>query len=161
GDGGLVFGVKVFAKLELGEAQAPPAFRRAHTGGEHQLEHCLLAQAIGDDLQPASFLNEQALQEIGGRRRSWAMQASKSSSKQATARVERRIARSCACCATPDGIEVGFVISRQDLAELTRATLYTVSRTLSAWESQGVIESGRQRIVVRNPQRLTEIAEDA
>ena len=32
---------------------------------------------------------------------------------------------------------------RQELAELAGTTLYTVSRTLSAWEDQGIVESGR------------------
>ena len=38
-------------------------------------------------------------------------------------------------------------------------TLFTVSRLLSAWESDGLIESGRARIVVRRPDRLSAIAE--
>ena len=44
---------------------------------------------------------------------------------------------------------------------MTGTTLHTVSRTLSAWEQQGLIESGRQRIVLRDPHRLFELAEEA
>jgi hypothetical protein len=33
-------------------------------------------------------------------------------------------------------------------------TLHTVSRILSAWEQQGLIEGGRQRIVLRAPHKL-------
>jgi hypothetical protein len=39
-------------KLELGEAQAAPALRRAHESAEHQFEHGLLTEAVGDDLEP-------------------------------------------------------------------------------------------------------------
>ena len=39
------------------------------------------------------------------------------------------------------------------------ATLFTVSRLLSAWENDGLVESGRARIVVRRPDRLSAIAE--
>ena len=53
-----------------------------------------------------------------------------------------------------------FPISRQDIAEMTGTTLHTVSRTLSAWEQQGLIESGRQRIVLRDPHRLFRLAEE-
>ena len=38
--------------------------------------------------------------------------------------------------------------------------LHTVSRTLSGWEQQGLIETGRERIVVCNPHGLVSIAED-
>jgi hypothetical protein len=43
---------------------------------------------------------------------------------------------------------------------MTGTTLHTVSRTLSAWEGQGLLESGRQRIVLRDPHRLFGLAED-
>ena len=44
---------------------------------------------------------------------------------------------------------------------MTGTTLHTVSRTLSAWEQRGLIESGRQRIVLRDPHRLFQLAEEA
>ncbi len=34
---------------------------------------------------------------------------------------------------------------------MTGTTLHTVSRIMSAWETAGLVESGRQRIVVREP----------
>lgn len=53
-----------------------------------------------------------------------------------------------------DGIEIDFPITRKDLSDMTGATLHTVSRTLSAWEKQGVIESQRKQITVRKPHQL-------
>jgi CRP-like cAMP-binding protein len=53
-----------------------------------------------------------------------------------------------------DGIEINFPITRQDLSEMTGTTLHTVSRTLSAWEKQGTIKSGRKKITVRDPHQL-------
>lgn len=85
----------------------------------------------------------------------------------ATERVERRIARAVLRLARqagkrlPEGgVLIDFPVSRQDIAEMTGATLHTVSRTLSAWESDGLIESGRQRIVIKKPHGLVQIAED-
>jgi CRP/FNR family transcriptional regulator, nitrogen oxide reductase regulator len=83
-----------------------------------------------------------------------------------TERVERRIAHALgrlvvqAGRRTKDGIEIDFPISRQDLAEMTGTTLHTVSRTLSAWESEGIVLSGRQKVVIAKPHALIAIAQD-
>ena len=84
----------------------------------------------------------------------------------ATQRVAQRLARALlrlvrqAGRRTAEGVEIDLPLSRQDLAEMTGTTLYTVSRTLSAWESAGVVAVGRERVVVVHPHRLVEIAED-
>ncbi|MGC8201329.1 Crp/Fnr family transcriptional regulator [Aliiroseovarius sp. PTFE2010] len=58
----------------------------------------------------------------------------------------------------PDGIEIDFPITRQDLSELTATTLHTVSRLLSAWEKQKLVQSKRKRIKVCNTQALQSIS---
>lgn len=84
----------------------------------------------------------------------------------ATERVERRIARALlrlvaqAGQQEAAGVRIDLPLSRQDLAEMTGTTLYTVSRTLSQWEKQGVVESGRERVLIRSTPDLTRIAED-
>jgi CRP-like cAMP-binding protein len=83
-----------------------------------------------------------------------------------TERVERRIARALLRLARQSGrkVEEGVLIdlplSRQDLAEMTGTTLFTVSRTLSQWESQGLVVTGRERVTIRFPHGLVAIAED-
>lgn len=83
-----------------------------------------------------------------------------------TERVERRIARALLRLAqhtgrrVEGGVQIDFPLSRQDLAQMTGTTLFTVSRTLSAWEHEGLIEAGRRRVTVRKPHRLVRIAED-
>ncbi|WP_210528217.1 Crp/Fnr family transcriptional regulator [Rubellimicrobium arenae] len=52
------------------------------------------------------------------------------------------------------GIEIAFPITRSNIAEMTGTTLHTVSRLLSAWEKDGVVESRRKHIVVTAPHRL-------
>lgn len=84
----------------------------------------------------------------------------------ATERVERRVARALLRLLrqtgrrVEEGVLIDFPLSREDLAELTGTTLYTVSRILSAWEKQGLVETGRQRILIRTPHQLVVIAED-
>jgi CRP-like cAMP-binding protein len=83
-----------------------------------------------------------------------------------TERVERRVARAVlrlvhdAGRRVEEGVEITFPVSRQDIAEMTGTTLYTVSRLLSGWEDQGIVRSGRQRIVLTKPHALVAIAED-
>jgi CRP/FNR family transcriptional regulator, nitrogen oxide reductase regulator len=86
--------------------------------------------------------------------------------EMSTEQAERRIAHALLRLArtagrkVDHGIEIDFPISRQDIAEMTGTTLHTVSRTLSGWEQQGLVEGGRQRIVLRDPHKLFALAED-
>ena len=61
---------------------------------------------------------------------------------------------------TDEGIEIDFPISRQEIAEMTGTTLHTVSRTLSSWENQGLVRSGRQKVIVTDPHGLLLVAEN-
>ncbi len=84
-----------------------------------------------------------------------------------TIRVDRRIAHALgrlviqAGRRTTEGIEIDFAITRKDLAEMTGTTLYTVSRTLSEWETHGIVSSRRQKVVIHRPHDLVAIAEAA
>lgn len=84
----------------------------------------------------------------------------------ATERVERRVARALLRLARHSGkkVEGGVLIdlplSRQNLAEMSGTTLYTVSRILSQWEQEDIIEAGRERVLIRSPHGLVIIAED-
>jgi len=83
-----------------------------------------------------------------------------------TERVERRVARALLRLArqtgkrVDKGVLLDLQISRRDLGEMTGTTLYTVSRILSSWEQGELIETGRERIIIRQPHELVSIAED-
>jgi CRP-like cAMP-binding protein len=85
--------------------------------------------------------------------------------EMSTEQVERRIAHALLRLAQQSGrkvdagIQIDFPISRQDVAEMTGATLHTVSRVLSAWEDRGLVEGGRQKITLRDPHRIFMLAE--
>ena len=51
-------------------------------------------------------------------------------------------------------------LSREELAQMTGTTLFTVSRLLSEWKERGVLTAGRECIAVHNIQALREFAED-
>ncbi|WP_369721479.1 Crp/Fnr family transcriptional regulator [Bradyrhizobium sp. LLZ17] len=85
--------------------------------------------------------------------------------EMSTQQVEQRVAHALLRLAKQSGkkldqgIEIDFPISRQDIAQMTGTTLHTVSRILSGWESQGLVESGRQRIILRDPHGFVVLAE--
>src|SRR5215216_6672050 len=102
-----------------------------------------------------------ALQTVGSR----LQEAHTRVVEMSTEQVERRVAHALLRLAkqagrkVEQGVEIDFPISRQDVAEMTGTTLHTVSRILSAWEQQGLVEGGRQRIVLREPHKLFSLAE--
>ena len=83
----------------------------------------------------------------------------------ATERVEQRVANALIRLAGQSGIrsekEAGIELSfsRQDVAEMTGTTLYTVSRLLSEWERKGFIKTGREKIKIIKPHDLVQIAD--
>jgi CRP-like cAMP-binding protein len=81
-----------------------------------------------------------------------------------TARVSQRLAhtllrliRQCGRQA-PEGILITHPLTRQELADLTGTTLYTVSRTLRAWEVAGILRSERRQLLVRSVKRVEALA---
>lgn len=83
-----------------------------------------------------------------------------------TERVEQRMARALLRLArqagkkTDQGVMLDLPLSRQDLAELTGTTLYTVSRICRQWEQAGLVRPSREKILILNLHGLESIAED-
>ena len=50
-------------------------------------------------------------------------------------------------------------LSREELAQLTGTTLFTVSRLLSDWNQRGIVSTRREAVSVHDFQRLTELGE--
>lgn len=76
--------------------------------------------------------------------------------EMATERVEQRLAHTLQRLMrqggqpTPDGILIPHALSRRELADLTGTTLYTVSRILTRWHSDGILAIDGRRLVVRS-----------
>ncbi|TNF27124.1 MAG: Crp/Fnr family transcriptional regulator [Deltaproteobacteria bacterium] len=84
----------------------------------------------------------------------------------ASIRVEQRLARTLlrlvrqAGKRVDEGVAIDMPLSRQDLAELCGTTLFSVSRTLSRWESEGLVIIGRHRVTIVDRHGVVTIAED-
>lgn len=84
----------------------------------------------------------------------------------ATERVERRIALTILRLASQIGRRatrekphVELPLSRQEIAEAAGTTLFTVSRVLAEWERRGLVQAGRERVVITDPHGLVKISE--
>ncbi len=75
-----------------------------------------------------------------------------------TERVECRIARTLLRLAEHQHSPT-IPLSRQDLAALAGTTLSTASRTLSAWDHQGILRAQRQRVAILDYAALRTLAE--
>jgi len=113
------------------------------------VDSCILtcpAALIGEWMEQHPSILANALEVIGTRTEEMLHRLQ----EFATEPVERRIARALlrlsrqAGRSVASGMEIGFPLSRQDIAEMAGATFYIVSRRLRKWERQNLIVSGRQ-----------------
>ncbi len=102
-----------------------------------------------------------AYQTIGSRLRDTQARVMEMSTEQVEQRIAHTVLRLVKQSGrkTEHGIEIGFPITRQEIAEMTGTTLHTVSRLLSAWEDEGLVRSGRQKVTVTDPHGLMLVAE--
>lgn len=83
----------------------------------------------------------------------------------ATERVEQRIARTLLQIAAKtgkpanNGVRLTPPPSRQQIAEMTGTTLYTVSRICSQWEKDDLVQTNRRSLLLKNRDALQKIAE--
>lgn len=79
-----------------------------------------------------------------------------------TARVGQRLAATLLHLARPIGetLQIAHPVTRQELAEMTGATLFTVSRTLSEWESRGWIATVQAHIQLLQPAHIERLVDD-
>ena len=74
-------------------------------------------------------------------------------------RVARQLLRLLPKIGQPSDGAVVVNISRQELAEMTGTTLFTVSRLLSAWEERGMVKPSREAVTVCDIRSLREITD--
>ena len=120
------------------------------------------SEFLHDIMQTRPYLNISLMQLMTG----YIMEMQERYRELATERVERRIALTVLRLASQVGERSGYEettielpLSRQDVAEASGTTIFTVSRVLADWERRGVVETGRERVLIRNPHGLVQIAE--
>ena len=56
------------------------------------------------------------------------------------------------------GVEIS--LTREELAQMTGTTLFTISRVLSAWAEKGLVVSRRQGVLISDPRKLETLGDD-
>jgi len=74
-------------------------------------------------------------------------------------RVARQLVRLQKTIGRPVNGLVEIRLSREDLAQMTGTTLFTVSRLLSAWEARGMVRPRREAVAICDVQALRAISE--
>jgi len=143
----------------------------AHGGSEYQasvqaVEPCAVLgwshDALTDLLRRHPQLALNALEVLAAQCQAWQRRYREAT----TARVEQRLALTLLRLArqsgerADNGVLINLPLSREDLAEMTSTTLFTVSRVMRRWEQRGIVELGRRRVVIRENHRLVNIAEN-
>ncbi len=83
-----------------------------------------------------------------------------------TERVSQRVARTLLRLArlagrrVEQGVLLDLKLSREELAQMSGTTLFTVSRLLSEWQHRDLVGSRRGRLVILNTHGLVALAED-
>ena len=81
-----------------------------------------------------------------------------------TERVAPRVARQVARLADRIGQSVNdtieIALSREELAQMTGTTLFTVSRLISAWEARGFVKARREAVAIRDLASLQAVADE-
>ncbi len=119
---------------------------------------------LHDALQTRPYLNLSLMQLMT----SYIQEMQERYRELATERVERRIALTVLRLASQIGVRsageetmIELPLSRQDLAEASGTTIFTVSRVLADWERRGLVETGRERVLIKEPHGLVQISEGA
>jgi CRP-like cAMP-binding protein len=114
------------------------------------------AASIAGLLQRFPRIASNAMEIVGGRTEEMLRRLQEMAREPVETRVARALLRLSAQSGRPTehGTELGFELSRQDIAELAGTDLYGVSRTLSRWAREGILETRQRRIVIRDAARL-------
>jgi CRP-like cAMP-binding protein len=58
----------------------------------------------------------------------------------------------------PNGMQIS--LSREELAQMTGTTLFTISRIISKWSEQGLVKACREAVIVNDPHRLGQVCNE-
>jgi CRP-like cAMP-binding protein len=68
-------------------------------------------------------------------------------------RLMKQVGKPC-----PEGTMVS--LSREELAQMTGTTLFTISRILSKWAEQGLVTPKREAVIIRDAEELETVSDD-
>lgn len=105
-------------------------------------------------------LRDNVLQTIADRMQESLSRIRELSTESAGRRVARALLRLAREHGRPEGgrVPIDHRLGRQELADLAGTSMFTASRLLALWAREGILEVGRQRVVVRRIAELERLA---
>ena len=79
--------------------------------------------------------------------------------ERVASRVARQIMRLLKQIGRPVDGSVEIALSREELAQMTGTTLFTISRLFSAWEARGMVSPRREAVAICDIQSLQDLSE--
>ncbi|HLV86930.1 MAG TPA: Crp/Fnr family transcriptional regulator [Candidatus Sulfotelmatobacter sp.] len=80
------------------------------------------------------------------------------STEKVSPRLSSQLVRLMTQVGKPIDGQIEIALSRRELAQLTGTTLFTVSRLLCQWESQGIVSARREAVLVRDVAALQQLS---
>lgn len=100
-----------------------------------------------------------ALQLVGTRTQEFIARLGELNGASAEQKVAKAVMRLGRQAGTKDADGVRIVMTRQDLADMTGITYFTISRILSDWRRRRLIKASRRDLYIKSPHALFQIAE--
>ncbi len=119
-------------------------------------EYARLQQLLNDYPQIRNNINKilsARLNELEERFREVATERVAKRLSLALLRLLKQVGKQC-----QGGIEIS--LSREELAQMTGTTLFTISRILSRWSEEGFVLPRREAVLVRDAQRLVDVGSE-
>ena len=144
----------------LGAIRENAAYPASAQALEHSTALAIKSEFLREMMQTRPYLSFDLMKLMTG----YIQEMQERYRELATEKVERRIALVLLRLTSQMGTKsaegsIELTFTRQDLAEMAGTTLYTVSRVLSEWEKRGLVDSGRERVLIRNPHGLVQVSE--
>lgn len=110
-------------------------------------------------IEGSPALHRNALRIVAQRLRNSEQSARELATERVPQRLSRTLSRLVGQIGRPREGSVFVALTREEFAQMTGTTLFTVSRIFSSWESEGVIRPRREGVLVVDSVGLVRIAE--
>ncbi|HET7291504.1 MAG TPA: Crp/Fnr family transcriptional regulator [Vicinamibacteria bacterium] len=145
----------------LGGLGVPRGGASTTTAQAMEASHALLWERRGFEevMERIPALHRNALRIMAERLRSLEDRYREVATERVPQRLAHALLRLIGQIGRPDSGGVLVALSREELAQMTGTTLFSVSRLLSQWESQGMVRARREAVIVDDTRALIAVAE--
>jgi CRP-like cAMP-binding protein len=148
---------------QIGSLGLPPGGLHTATAEALEDSHALVWERRHLDalIEKSAALHRNALRIVAQRLHNSEQHSRELATEKVPQRLSRALLRLVGQVGRPAEGAVLVSLTREELAQMTGTTLFTVSRIFSYWESQGIIRPRREGVLVDDSAGLVRIGESA